>query len=92
MNIKQEKGKCILMYNIGAYVPLIMEGNIVVDGIVASCYPSFDHNLVHFEKTTMQWCPEIMVWSFGVESGAPTFVTIAKRLGKWLLPDEFLLK
>ena len=67
-----------------------MEGNIVVDGIVASCYASFDHNLAHFTMTPMQWYPEIIKWVLGVEDGAPAYVTTAKELGRWLLPDELL--
>ena len=28
-------------------MPLTEEGNIVVDGVLASCYASFDHDLAH---------------------------------------------
>jgi hypothetical protein len=31
----------------GAFVPLTVEGTIVVDDTVASCYASFDHDLAH---------------------------------------------
>ena len=75
---------------LGAYVPLTMEGNIVVDGIVASCYASFDHNLAHFLMIPMQWYPEIIKWVFGVENGTAAYVTTVKELGRWLLPDELL--
>ena len=79
------------MYILGAYVPLTMEGNIIVDGIVVSCYASFDHDLAHFTMTPMQGFPVIMEWAVGVEKGAPAYVTTAKELGRWLLPDESLL-
>ena len=82
----------MLLCILGAYVPLTMEGNIVVDGIVASCYASFDHNLAHFIMKPIHWYPEIFKWVFGVENGAPAYVTTAKWLGRWLLPDELLLK
>ena len=32
---------------LGAYVPLTEDGNILVDGVLASCYASFDHGLAH---------------------------------------------
>ena len=44
--------ECIHLHNvylyIGVYVPVTMEGNIVVDGILASCYPSSNPDVAHF--------------------------------------------
>ena len=35
----------------GVYVPLTMEGTILVDGILASCYSSVRHDLAHIGMT-----------------------------------------
>ena len=32
----------------GAYIPLTVEGNIIVDGVLASCHASADHGVAHF--------------------------------------------
>ena len=40
----------------GVYSPLTSEGNIVVDGILASCYADFDnHHLQHFAWAPYRW-------------------------------------
>ena len=71
---------------LGSFVPLTLEGNIVVDGILASCYPSVDHDLVHFAMTPMQWFPVITGWIFGEDTGYQVYVGITKQLAKWFLP------
>ena len=70
----------------GAHVPLTTGGNIVVDGILASCYASFDHDLAHLTMMPIQWFPRMMEWT--QEDGTGYFVSIAKELGKWMLPYE----
>ena len=59
-----------------------MEGNIIIDGILASCYASFDHNLAHLGMTPMHWFPDIVDSTFGEHHG---YVNIAKNLGRLLL-------
>ena len=44
----------------GAYVPLVNEGNIVVDGVLASCYGSFNHDVAHIIMAPMRWFPGTM--------------------------------
>ena len=56
----------------------------MVDGILASCYGSYAHDLAHIVMKPMQWYPSIMNWIFGVEF--PTYVYTARHLGEWLLP------
>ena len=68
----------------GAYVPLTKEGNIVIDGVLASCYASFDHDLSHFATAPIQWFPKMIEWIFGDENGVSNFVQIAKYLGRSL--------
>ena len=75
---------------IGAYVPLTDEGNIVVDGVLASCYASFDHDLAHFAMTPMKWFPGLIEWIIGEDNGMQTYVKMAKILGRYVMPDEYL--
>ena len=79
-------------YILGAYVPLTEEGNIVFDGVLASCYASFDHDLAHITMAPIQWFPEIIEGIFGKEKGSLAYVNIAKELGRWLLPYEQIFK
>ena len=89
------KLKCILQkrfykklfeHFIGAYVPLTKEGNIVVDGVLASCYASFEHDLAHIVMKPVQWFPKIMKWLFGKDNGCSDYADIAKYLGRMVLP------
>ena len=69
---------------VGAYVPLTAEGNIMVDGVLASCYANFDHDLAHVVMTPMHWFPEIIEWTFG--KGYQGYTLIVRDLGRWLTP------
>ena len=69
------------MYILGAYVPLTMEGNLLVNDIVASCYAQFAHDLAHNAMKPLQWYPGIMKWIFGFEDESPIYVTTAKKWG-----------
>ena len=80
----------VFLFHIGAYVPLTMEGNILVDGVLASCYPSAPHDLAHMVMTPLRWFPGMMDWIFGVEDTFPVYVKISERLGKVMMPYEFL--
>ena len=68
-------------------MPLTREGNIVVDGVLASCYASFDHDLAHIVMEPIQWFPEIIEWIFGKDNGSSDYADIAKYLGRMILPD-----
>ena len=63
-----------------------MDGNIVVDGVLASCYGSFDHNLAHIGMTPIRWFPDITNWFFGGKEGSQSYVNFAIDLGRYLLP------
>ena len=80
----------ILNSFLGAFMPLTMEGNIMVDGILSSCYASFDHDLAHFAMIPMQWFPQMIKWIFGEDNGSPIYVNIVKGLGRLGLPFELL--
>ena len=72
----------------GAYVPMTMEGNIVVDGVLASCYGSYDHDLAHFLMKPFGWLPDAIFSIFGHDNGSPVYVHVAHYLGEWLLPHQ----
>ena len=67
-----------------AFVPLTMEGNIVVDGVLASCYGSYNHDLAHIAMTPMRWFPAVLELILGGKE----FVDIAQDFGEWLLPYQ----
>ena len=71
----------------GAYVPLTAEGKIMVDGMLASCYADFDHDLAYLITTPMQKFAEIMEWIFGTDFGFPVYVGTTRQLGQLMLPD-----
>ena len=80
----------MLIFSSGAYVTLTKDGNILVDGVLASCYASSVHDLAHFGMIPMQWYPEMTVWIFGVNNGIPGYVEINKGFGRWMLPSTLL--
>ena len=56
----------------------------MVDGILASCYPSVTHDLSEIGMTPMQWFAEAVEWIFGEENGLQGFAIIAENLGKMI--------
>ena len=77
---------------LGAYVPLTTQGNIVVDGVLSSCYPSVPHDLAHIVMLLMTWFPKLIEWIIGDHNGFQGYVMIFGELGKWILPDGQLVK
>ena len=69
---------------------MTVEGTIVVDGVLASCYGSYDHDIAHFMMTPIGWFPYITESIFGVDNGSPAYVNMARGLGEWLLPYQFV--
>ena len=68
-----------------------MDGNIVVDGILTSCYASYDHDLAHIGMTPLRLFPVIMNWMFGFENGFPAYIKIAESLDTWISPYTVLV-
>ena len=73
---------------LGLYVPLTLEGRIVVNGVVASCYAGCDHDLAHWIMIPMQRFSETMMWIFGDDTGFPVYAKTLRVLGMLMLPVE----
>ena len=76
------------MYYLGAYVPLTMDGSIVVDGVLAFCYPSAHHDLAHITMTPIRWLPQIFEWIIGDDKGIQGYVKMAEALGLRVIPSK----
>ena len=73
----------------GAYAPLTMEGNFVVDGILASCYAFYDHDSAHIGMLPIELFPILTKWIFGEDNGSSTYANIAGGIGGWMLPADY---
>ena len=65
-----------------------MEGNIIVDGVLTSCYGIVDHDIVKIVMKPIQWYPGVIELVFGDENGIPVFLSIAQKFGRWILPHS----
>ena len=79
-----------IIFNSGAFVPLTMEGTIIVDGVLASCYPSADHDVAHFGMTPMRWFPGMAGWMLGVHDGTQVYAKTCEQIAQWMFPQGFL--
>ena len=68
-------------------MPLTKEGNIIVDGVLTSCYADFNHDLAHLTMIPMQRFANVLQWIFGDDAGFPIYVIIARQLGFLLMPE-----
>ena len=85
------ESEVILNYNYihfaGVYVPLTMEGNILVAGVLTSCYGIVDHDIVQIVVKPIQWYPGVVEFVFGDENGIPLFLSLAQDFGRWVMPQ-----
>ena len=65
-----------------------MDGNIVVDGVLASCYAFSDHDLAHLTMTPMRWLPKTMDWIFSENNKSPGYVNFLEHIGRLMLPYD----
>ena len=65
-----------------------MEGNLVVDKVLASCYASANHDLADIPVLPIKYFPWIMEWIFGEDSGFSTYSKIAISLNEWMVPSD----
>ena len=64
-----------------------MEGSIVVDGVLASCYAIVDHDIAQIVMKPIQWYPDVVELVFGDENRVSAYINVAKTIGIWLLPQ-----
>ena len=64
-----------------------MHSNIVVDGVLASCYASVDHDLGHIAMAPMRWFPGMMGWLFGDDDGFSVYARIGNNLQGVIIPE-----
>ena len=64
------------------------EGTIIVDGVLASCSASIDHDIFHFAMAPIRWFPEMAEFLFGLDlhDGMPVYVKTAEQFGQWTIP------
>ena len=67
---------------------MTIEGKLMVDGVLASCYPSSHHDVIHVGMSPLRLFPHIVSDIFGEDNGFATFVDIAADLGEWVIPCE----
>ena len=74
-----------MFYNIfpGLFSPLTPEGNIVIDGVLASCYSEYDHYGSHIVTAPFRWFPGILEWIFGDDNGFQTAARIAQEFSNF---------
>ena len=53
----------------------------MVDGVLASCYPSMNHDLSHFGTALIRWFPGVMERIFGDDNGLHNYAKITADLG-----------
>ena len=60
----------------------------MVDGVLASCYADFHHDLAQLTMLPMQKFLPLMEWLFGEDIGYTVYVSTLRKLGMMVLPDE----
>ena len=70
----------------GAHTPVTMNGNIVVEGVLASYYAFSDHDLGHLATTPFRLFPDIVEMILGNDNGSPAYANIITTCGNYLLP------
>ena len=63
-----------------------MEDNVIVDGVLASCYPSTHHDLAHIVMAPIRFFPQLIMLIFGEDSGFSVYLTVVEDFGKFISP------
>ena len=62
----------------------------MVDEVLASCYASGNHDIVHIVVVLVRYFPELTKWIFGGENGFSTHIKIIQHFHKWVIPNNHL--
>ena len=76
------------MHIAGAFTPVTMEGNIVVDGVLASSCASVPHDLAQIAMIPMKWFPSVLDWVLGNDKEITAYVNILTGIGIYAIPFE----
>ena len=67
---------------------MTMEGDIVVDGVLASCYASAHHDVAHIALTPLRWFPRITKGLMGEDGGFAVYARMAELFAGLFLPVD----
>ena len=68
------------------------DGNIIVDGILSSCYASSDNMLADIGMAPFRWFPQVVEWIFGDDNGFLAYAKTQIELGELVLHQGYLQK
>ena len=57
-----------------------------MDGVLASCYAYFNHDVAHTAMAPLRWFPGLMEWISGDDNGFGIYVTSMMEIGFNVLP------
>ena len=60
---------------------------MIVDGVVASCYASGDHDLIHIVMAPFLRFPDKIEGFYGTDKEFSIYVKTWQNLGRWLLSN-----
>ena len=60
------------------------KGTLLLTGVLASCYATVDHDLVHVGVTPIRWFPGMMGLIFGENYGFSLYAKTAEDMAKWM--------
>ena len=67
---------------------MTMDGKILVDGVLASCYAFSDHDMAHIGMTPVRWFPRLIEMIFGKHNESPDYINVVDGLANIMFPSE----
>ena len=68
-----------MIFMLGAFTPLTIDGNIIIDGALASCYAFPDHYLACIMMTPMRWFPAALETNYWEKRWIPRICQYGSR-------------
>ena len=65
-----------------------MDGNIIVDRVLAFFYAFTNHDLAHIAMTPLRWFPVVIKWIFGKYNKYPVLLDVAENLDRMLFLSD----